>query len=110
MPRTRRLALVLLVLAAIPMYQLMMLSFNKKALKQVNKILPGFLLDGRAEANGGDFHVNWSRMCRPLRYGGLGILDLARAAISLKVRWLWRMRTDPLRPWSGLDMLLEGGT
>lgn len=25
-------------------------------------------------------------------------------AISLRTRWIWRMRTDPLRPWRGLDM------
>jgi hypothetical protein len=43
-------------------------------------------------------------VCRLLRYGGLGILDLTCTAISLRVRWLWRMRTDPLRPWRGLDM------
>ena len=27
-----------------------------------------------------------------------------RAAVSLMVRWLWRMHTDPLRPWRGLDL------
>jgi hypothetical protein len=104
MPRAGRLALVRSVLAAIPMHQLMVLSFNKKALKQVNKILRSFLLAGRAQANGGHCHVNWSRVCRPLRFGGLGIPDLARTAISLQVRWLWRMQTDPQQPWRGLDM------
>ncbi|KAK1609169.1 hypothetical protein QYE76_032842 [Lolium multiflorum] len=58
----------------------------------------------RAEANGGHCHVNWSRVCRPLRLEGLGIPDLARTATSLRVRWIWRMRTDPMRPWRGLDM------
>jgi hypothetical protein len=117
MPRAGRLALVKSVLAAIPLHQLMVLksvlaaiplhqlmvlNFNKKALKQVNKILRSFLWAGRAEANGGHCHVNW--VCRTLRFGGLGIRDLARTAISLRVRWLWRMRTDPQRPWRGLDM------
>jgi hypothetical protein len=82
----------------------MVLSFNKKALKQVNKILRGFLWAGRAEANGGHCHVNWSRVCRPLLYGGLGIPDLARTSISLRVHLLWRMRADPERSWRGLDM------
>jgi hypothetical protein len=72
MPQAGRLALVKSVLAAIPLHQLMVLSFNKKALKQVNKILRSFLWVGRAEANGGHCHVNWSRVCRPLRFGGLG--------------------------------------
>lgn len=34
----------------------------------------------------------------------LGGPYLARAATSLRTRWLWRIRTDPLRPWPGLDM------
>jgi hypothetical protein len=47
------LVLICSVLAAIPLYQLIVLSANKKALKQVNKILPRFLWVGRADANGG---------------------------------------------------------
>ncbi|XP_071685018.1 uncharacterized protein [Lolium perenne] len=62
MPTAGCLALVRSVLAAIPMHRLMVLSFNKKALKQVNKILGSFLWAGRAEANGGHCHVNWSRV------------------------------------------------
>jgi hypothetical protein len=104
MPRAGRLTLVRAVLAAIPLHQLMVLGVNKTALKQVNKTLRGFLWAGRADANGGHCHVNWARVCRPLRLGGLGIPDLARTATSLRVRWIWRMHTDPLRPWRGLDM------
>jgi hypothetical protein len=36
--------------------------------------------------------------------GGLGITDLGHTTISLRVRWLWIMRTDPLQPWRGFDM------
>jgi hypothetical protein len=95
MPRAGRLTLIRSVLAAIPMHQLIVLSLNKKVLKQMGKILRGFLWVGRKDAHGGNCHV------------GLGIPDLARTAISLRVRWLWRMRTDPLRPWRGLDMHLS---
>jgi hypothetical protein len=73
----------------------MMLSLNKKA--QVDKI-------ARKKVNGGHCHVNRDRVCRPLCYGGLGIPDLARMAISLRTGWRWRMCTDPLRSWRGLDM------
>lgn len=104
MPRAGRLALIRAVLAAIPLHQLMVLGLDKRTLKQVNKILRGFLWAGRTDANGGHCHVNWSRVRRPPRLGGLGIPDLARTAISLRVLWIWRMRTDPTRPWRGLDM------
>ncbi|XP_071677025.1 uncharacterized protein [Lolium perenne] len=104
MPKARRLTLIRSVLAAIPLHQLMVLSLNKKALKQVYKIFRGFLWVGRKEVNGGHCHVNWDRVCRPLCYSGLGIPDLAHTAISLRTHWVWRMRTDPLRPWRGLDI------
>jgi hypothetical protein len=97
------LVLIRSVLAAIPLHPLMVLSLNKTALKQVNTILRGFLWAGRADANGGHCHVNWTRVCRPLRLRGLGIPDLARMAINLRVRWVWRMHTDPL------DKALLGG-
>jgi hypothetical protein len=95
MPRAGRLALIRAVLAAIPLHQLMVLGLDKKTLKPVNKILCGFLWAGRAEANGGHCNVNWFRVCRPLRLWGLGIPNLARIATSLRVRWIWRMRTSP---------------
>ncbi|KAK1643266.1 hypothetical protein QYE76_061071 [Lolium multiflorum] len=104
MPRAGRLTLIRSVLAVIRLHQLMVLSLKRTALKQVKKVLRGFLWAGRANANGGHCHVNWVRVCRPLRLGGLRIPDLARTATSLRVRWIWRMHTDPLRPWRGMDM------
>jgi hypothetical protein len=43
MPKAGRLTVIRLVLAAIPLHQLMVISLNKKALKKVYKILRGFL-------------------------------------------------------------------
>jgi hypothetical protein len=43
MPWAGRLALIRVVLAEIPLNQVMVLSLNKKTLKHVNKILRGFL-------------------------------------------------------------------
>ena len=57
MAKAGRLSLIRLVLAAIPLHQIMVLSLNKKVLKQIEKILRGFLWAGRAAANGGHYHV-----------------------------------------------------
>jgi hypothetical protein len=95
MPKAGRLALINSVLAAIPLHQLMVLSMDKKSIKKIERIFWGFLWVDRAAANGGHCHVNWSRVCRPLHLGGLGIPDLGRTTISLQVRWTWKMRTDP---------------
>jgi hypothetical protein len=59
---------------------------------------------GGADANGGHCHVILVRLCRPLSYGGLGIPDLARMAISLHLRWIWKMCIDSPQHWRGIDM------
>ena len=103
MPKAGRLALVRSVLVAIPLHQLMVLSFNKKFPKQVEKILRGFLWVGTVAAKGGHCHVNHrTKVCGQFR--GFVIPDLAPIAINRQFHWLWRKRTDPLRPWRGLDM------
>jgi hypothetical protein len=63
------LALVKSVLMAIPLHQIVVLALNKKALKQIEKIVRGFLWAGKASANGGHCHVNWVTVCRPLHLG-----------------------------------------
>ena len=58
----------------------------------------------RSEANGGHCHVNWRRVCRPLSLGGLGVRDLERTGLALRLRWLWFSKTDDDRAWAGLDL------
>uniref|UniRef100_A0A452YA34 Uncharacterized protein n=1 Tax=Aegilops tauschii subsp. strangulata TaxID=200361 RepID=A0A452YA34_AEGTS len=36
--------------------------------------------------------------------GGLGVEDLERTRLALRLRWLWFSRTDDTRAWSTLDM------
>lgn len=104
MNKAGRLALVKSVLSAIPVNQLLAFAPPKKTLKQLEKILRGFLWAGRAIANGGHCHVNWRHVCRPIEYGGLGVRDIERAGLALRIRWMWLARVDPDSAWQGLDM------
>jgi hypothetical protein len=99
-----RLALVTSVLSAIPVHQLMVIAPDKKTIKAADKIRRGFLWAAKDSATGGQCHVNWGRVCRPLCYGGLGVQDLERAGIVLRLRWMWLIRTDATKPWIGLDL------
>ena len=104
MNKAGRLAFVKSVLSAIPIHQLLVLAPPKKVLKLLEKIQRSFLWAGRAEANGGNCHVNWRRVCRPISLGGLGVRDLERTGLALRTRWLWSSRVDNSRAWSGLDL------
>jgi hypothetical protein len=104
MNKAGRLAMVKSVLCAIPIQQLLVYAPPKKSLKMIEKIKRGFLWAGRAAANGGHCHVNWNRVCRPIAYGGLGVQDIERAGLSLRLRWLWLSYTDDNRAWSSLEL------
>jgi hypothetical protein len=92
------------VLSAIPIYVLIAINVPKWFIKAVNKIRRGFIWKGRKETNGGSCLVAWERVQRPLEYGGLGVLNLEYMCWALQVRWLWLGKTNPSRPWYGLDI------
>jgi hypothetical protein len=48
--------------------------------------------------------VSWEVVQRPLKYGGLGILNLEMFGWALRARWLWLQKTDASRPWVGLPI------
>jgi hypothetical protein len=104
MDKSGRLKLVRAVLCAIPIHQLLVYAPPKKTIKQIEKIQRGFLWAGRKEANGGNCHVNWNRVCRPIQFGGLGVQNMAKAGLALRLRWLWFSRTDTSKAWHGLDL------
>jgi hypothetical protein len=104
MEKAGRLALVKSVLCMIPIHQLLVNAPAKKILKQIEKIERGFLWEARKEANGGRCHVNWRKVCRPLSNGSLGVQDMERAGLALRLRWLPFSRAIEDRAWHGLDL------
>jgi hypothetical protein len=91
------------VLSVIPIHLLLVLG-PPKVFKALEKIQRGFLWAARTEANGGNCHVNWRRVCQPISLGGLGVRDLKRTGLALRMRWLWFSRVYDARAWSGLDL------
>jgi hypothetical protein len=82
------LTLVKAILTAIPMYHLLFLLCPKWVIKAIDKIHRGFLWKGRKDIKGGHCAVGWTRVCRPLKFGGLGIHNLEILGLALNVRWL----------------------
>jgi hypothetical protein len=70
--------LVKTVLSTLPTHLLAVIKPPKKFYKDFDKLRRCFLWVGDHEIHGGKCKVNWSRVCRSLNYGGLGLTDLER--------------------------------
>jgi hypothetical protein len=103
----RRRELVKMVLSALPTYLLTVLKPPKTFYKYLDKLRRRFLWGGDQEINGGKCKVNWSRVCQPLKYGGLGLIDLECFARALRLRWLWYKWKELKSPWCSLDMVVD---
>jgi hypothetical protein len=97
-----RLLLVKHVLSAMHIYQFLVLDPPVWFIKAIDKIRRGFLWNKEEIAQEGKCLVQWNMVCRPLEFGGLGITDLQRKGVALRVRWLWQQWMNTDKPWTDL--------
>ena len=71
------------------LHLLMTMSLWPAIPKQVTRIMRDSLWHGRRDVNGSQCLVNWQKVCRPLSLEGLGIPDLQRIGVALRMRWMW---------------------
>jgi hypothetical protein len=102
--RASRLVMVKTVLSSVPIYLMLALELPKWVFKAIDKRRRCFLWKGQGDAYGGNFLVSWEAIQRPLKYGGLAILNLEMFGWALRARWLWLQKTDASRPWAGLPI------
>jgi hypothetical protein len=95
--------LVKSVLSALPTYLLIAVKPPRKFYSAMDKLRKRFLWAGNQELQCGKCKVNWSRVCRPLQYGGLGIFDLERFGRSLRLRQ-WK---HPDKPWCNSELPID---
>jgi hypothetical protein len=91
----------------IPVYLLIAMKIPKWVINSIDKIRRGFIWRGRKEVNGGSCLVSWDIVTRPLYLGGLGISNLLYQSWALQAKWLWLQKTDPNKPWSGLEFPIQ---
>ena len=93
-----RVALVKATLSAIPIHTSIALCLSPWAIQAIDKLRRAFIWAGANTVAGGKCKVAWVKVCRPKELGGLGISDLRRVGIALRVRWVWRDRIEGRRP------------
>ncbi|XP_039005940.1 uncharacterized protein LOC120133425 [Hibiscus syriacus] len=66
--------------------------------KKLNSLMANFLW-GDKEGKRRIHWVNWSTVCKPLNYGGLGVLDLNLTNRALLGKWVWKFANDKSSLW-----------
>jgi hypothetical protein len=100
--RSGRLVLIKSVVTARPIHQLLIMEAPAWLMEEIDKWTRAFFWAGKDTVNGGQCLVSWQQICKPVRYGGLGVHNLRLQGLALRVRWEWLRRTDQARPWQGL--------
>lgn len=99
-----RLTLVQSVLTPQVIYFLSALKPPKATLEEIDNKRKQFLWAGTERLTGGKCKVNWIRMARSKKNGGLGVLQLKKFARALRLRWLWRAWKPDNKPWIGEEI------
>ena len=92
--RPGRLILANQVMRARPTHHLIVAEAPKWAIEKVDQGCRAFFWAGTDAVSGGKCVVSWQRVCRPKQLGGLGIMDLSKHGLDLRMRWEWLRRLD----------------
>ncbi|PKU60223.1 Putative ribonuclease H protein [Dendrobium catenatum] len=84
-----RISLVKSVLLSYPTYHSTNSMVPKHVLAEIDKICKGFIWN-KCDGNAGLHSVSWDLLCKPRRWGGLGINSFSIKAGPLRAKHAWR--------------------
>ena len=101
------LILIKAIVSARPVHQLMVMDVPTWVFEEIDSWARSFFWVAKDQVTGGQCLVSWQQICRPIKFGGLGVKNFRLQGLALRVRWEWLRRTDPDRPWQGLPMVKD---
>jgi hypothetical protein len=97
MNTTGRTTLVQSTLSAIPVHLSIAVCLSPWAIQRIDKLRRAFIWTGSDSVGVGKCCVAWEIVCRPKELGGLGVIDLHRFGMALRLCWDWLRRFDTSR-------------
>lgn len=95
------------VLSALPVYLHIAMRVPKSFITEMERIMRRFLWAGTEDLRGGKCKVQWTKMARPVKYGGLGIRNMQLFSRALRLRWLWYEWNVPAKAWLGSELPVD---
>ena len=89
MNKAGRSVLVKVTMTEIPIYLSIAVALSPWVIQAIDKLWRACLWWGKETAKGGYCLVAWPRVCCPRELGGLGIIDLHRLILVLRMCWEW---------------------
>ncbi|PKU66095.1 Putative ribonuclease H protein [Dendrobium catenatum] len=84
-----RIYLVKSVLLSYPTFHSTNSLVPKQVLLEIDKLCRGYIWN-KCDGNAGLHYVNWDILCKPKRYGGMGISSCSNKAGPLRSKLAWR--------------------
>lgn len=94
------------IITSIPIYLSIAMELPQWLLDFIDKRIRAFFWKGLESVHGGQCLVAWHKICRPVEYGGLGVLNLKLLGYALRIRWLW-LQKRRIGCWTGLQLCPE---
>ena len=97
-----RLVLTNSIITSIPLYWMSSLLLPRFVIQKIDKIQRSFVWRGFEECKSGHCRVQWSSICRPKQFGGLGVINLKVFSRILLEKWWWKLYTNVSDSWCKL--------
>lgn len=94
-----RLVILKAVLDSMPIYWMNLYKIPTSVINIIEKIRRNFLWKGKNSSTRKLHLINWARICKNKKFGGLGVASIKNRNAALLSKWWWRYRFEDRSLW-----------